>query len=122
MENFSLWLKQQLESRGWKQSDLARASHLNTAVISNLINKKRGPGYDSCNAIAKAFKLPPEIVFRAAGLLPQKIDTNPTTEEFVYLVDQMSLEEQEELLAFARFKFNQRGRDKQNTRASENLA
>jgi transcriptional regulator with XRE-family HTH domain len=67
---FSDWLRNELEIRQWKQADLARRSNLDTAVISNLINERRGPGEDTCSAIAHALGLPPETVFRAAGLLP----------------------------------------------------
>lgn len=70
MENFSDWLQNQLDERGWKQADLARASKLDTAVISNVINQRRKAGEVVCRAIAAAFNMSPETVFRAAGILP----------------------------------------------------
>lgn len=70
MENFSEWLSNELQTRKLRQADLARSAHLDAAVINNLISGRRGPGEDTCKAIAHAFGLPPEAVFRAAGMLP----------------------------------------------------
>ena len=83
MDSFSDWLRLQLKNRNWRQADLARAAHLDSAVISNLINERRGPGEDTCRAIARAFHLPPEQVFRAAGILPPS--HNDIDEELEYL-------------------------------------
>ncbi len=44
---FSAFLKEEMEKKNWKQADLARAANLDSAVISMLINEKRGPGNDS---------------------------------------------------------------------------
>jgi len=70
MSSFSEFLLKEMGSRGWRQAELSRQSKLDTAVISNLINDRRGPGPDTCKAIAKAFKMPVDTVYRAAGLLP----------------------------------------------------
>lgn len=83
MEKFSSWLKDELKARNMKQADLARASHLDTAVISNLINDKRGPGDETCTAIANAFGLPVEHVYRAAGLLPDLPTPRDQYEEII---------------------------------------
>lgn len=57
--------------KGWSQSDLARASGLNRQVISSYINLRRtNPEPDALVAIAHALNIPPEEVFRIAGILP----------------------------------------------------
>lgn len=70
MSEFSEFLVFKMKSRHWRQADLARRSKLDTAVISNLVNERRGPGPDTCKAIAHAFGMPAEIVYRIAGILP----------------------------------------------------
>jgi len=70
VDSFGDWIVQELKARDWRQADLARAMHMDSAVVHNLITGNRGPGVDTCNAIAKAFGYPPEMVFRIAGLLP----------------------------------------------------
>ncbi len=68
--NFAHWLLDQINSRGWTQADLARASNLTTAGISRILAGTRGPGTEACTGIAKALNLPVSYVFQQAGLLP----------------------------------------------------
>ena len=72
MKMISNWLKQELESRNWKQADLVRETNLDSAVISNLVNGKRRSGESTARAIAHALKLPVDFVFEKAGILPPK--------------------------------------------------
>lgn len=87
MDNFSNWLKKELESRNWKQADLVRETKLDSAVISNLINGKRRSGENTARAIAHALKLPPEFVFEKAGLLPPKIEVSPIKRKLAHLAE-----------------------------------
>ncbi len=89
MDNFGTWLLNELESRGLSQSELARMAGLARGTLSNLINGTRGRGPDSIEAIARALKLPPELVFREAGLLPSKPSRDDETEELNYLIEQL---------------------------------
>jgi transcriptional regulator with XRE-family HTH domain len=66
---FNDWMIFRLKELDWSQADLARASGLTRTAISNYING-RTPDEAALRKIAKAFKLPPETVFRAAGILP----------------------------------------------------
>lgn len=68
--NFPDWLKTQMKNNGMSQSQLARSAGVTRAAINGIITGARGPGTDLCNGIAKALRLPPEEVYRAAGLLP----------------------------------------------------
>ncbi|MGC1374647.1 MAG: helix-turn-helix transcriptional regulator, partial [Anaerolineales bacterium] len=70
--NFIDWLRKELEERGWSQAELARQSKLSPAQITRLLNGERGIGETGLNAIARALRLPPETVFRAAGMLPNR--------------------------------------------------
>ena len=105
---FSDWLIQELNARDWTQADLARASGLTTAAISRLISGSRGAGPETCTAIANALKLPPEFVFRKAGLLPTErteIDNDRRFREQIieYKTRELSDDQQEELLQFLEF-------------------
>lgn len=64
------WLKSELRERDWSQSDLAREAGVTRSAINGIITGNRGAGVDLLRAIAKAFKYPPDTVYRAAGLLP----------------------------------------------------
>jgi len=81
MENFGDWLLSELDKRKMSQADLANQTRLNRGTISNIINGTKGVGHESLTLIARALRLPVEVVFRAAGLLPPQTDEDPWVEE-----------------------------------------
>lgn len=86
---FAEWLQSEIEKRGWSQSDCARAADLNRAVINKLLNGKCRPQPTTLIAIAKAFKIPVETAYRAAGLLPPSNDPDDITTELVYIFNRI---------------------------------
>jgi transcriptional regulator with XRE-family HTH domain len=82
---FSEWLQAEIERRGWSQSDCARSANLNRAVINKLLNGKSKPQPSTLAAIARAFKMPVETAYRAAGLLPPSADGDDTIIELVHI-------------------------------------
>lgn len=92
--NFSEWVLQELDSRGWSQSDLARASGLTRGTISNLLNEVASPNPQTCIQIAKAFELPPEVVLRKAGILPPKTKIDEDVERLAHRIAQLPPEDQ----------------------------
>ena len=83
---FSEWLQNEMNKRGWSQSDLARAADLNRAVINKLLNGKSHPQPATLEAISRALKIPLETTYRAAGLLPVNTDNDETVEEAIYVL------------------------------------
>ena len=83
---FSEWLQAEMNKRGWSQSDLARAADLNRAVINKLLNGKSHPQPATLEAISRALKIPIEITYRAAGLLPVNSDHDDIVEEAIYVL------------------------------------
>lgn len=84
--DFSEWLQAEMNKRGWSQSDLARSADLNRAVINKLLNGKSHPQPATLEAISRAFKIPIEITYRAAGLLPTNPENDDTLEEAIYIL------------------------------------
>jgi transcriptional regulator with XRE-family HTH domain len=84
--NFSEWLQIEMDKRGWSQSDLARSAELNRAVINKLLNGKSHPQPATLEAISRGLKMPIEITYRAAGLLPAVPDTDETIEEAIHVL------------------------------------
>jgi len=102
---FSDWLLMELNERGWSQSDLARKANINRQVVSSYINnpnKNHDP--EILKMIARAFEYPPDYVFRAAGKLPPISEIDNNISEIVYLLDQLPIQEQKEILDLIRFK------------------
>jgi transcriptional regulator with XRE-family HTH domain len=79
--DFSEWLQNELARRDMTPADLARNAMKDQGIISRIIRRERKPEPETLEAIARAFKLPPEHVFRMAGLLPLKENTDAWVEE-----------------------------------------
>lgn len=58
--------------------------------------------------ISRALKIPPEQVFRAAGLLPPAPEHNRNTEKLLYWFNQLDDEAQEEYLAELEFRISRK--------------
>jgi transcriptional regulator with XRE-family HTH domain len=87
--SFSHWLQTEMNKRGWSQSDCARAADLNRAVINKLLNGRCSPQPATLMAIARAFKIPVETAYRAAGLLPPNNDIDDTAAELMFLFNRI---------------------------------
>lgn len=98
MENIADYIKAELERKGWSQARLAKASKLDSAVISNIVNEKRGMGWESARAIADALNIPPETMFRKAGLLPPVPTKTEQSEQLLYLFNQLPQNEKDRLI------------------------
>lgn len=110
--DFSTWLQTELDQRGWKQSDLAKRSGMDSGLLSRLLNGERKPGVDTCRAIAKAFNLKDIQVLAIAGLatdsgLPK---FNPVVEAAASMLNDLSPEDQEEIRAMIRVKWERKQR------------
>ena len=88
-QRFSEWLQVELDKRGWSQSDCARSASLNRAVINKLLSGKSKPQPRTLAALARAFKIPMEAAYRAAGLLPPNTDDDEATIEVVYVFNRI---------------------------------
>lgn len=72
METFTEWLLEEMGRQKMSQQSLAQKSGITPAQVSRIISGQRGMGEKSLTAIAHALKLPPDLVFEKAGILPPK--------------------------------------------------
>jgi transcriptional regulator with XRE-family HTH domain len=103
MEEFTDWLEQELQSRDWSVSDLARKAGVQPASLSRILNKTRKAGPDICRAVAEAFHVSPEKVFRKAGLLPPTPEKDPTILDAIHKMSRLTQEEREEIVRYMDF-------------------
>lgn len=102
--SFSEWLSEEIENSGLNQSELARLAGISRGAVSHLINGTRQPGPDICVSIAKALKLPPENVLRAAGILPPLHEPHTVSEEIArYKIGELNDTQLDEVLQFIEF-------------------
>ena len=104
MNDFPDWLRKELEKRNWSQADLARRSGISAPQITRVLSGERSFSSDSLLAIAKAFKLPPEHVFQAAGILPPKSEEDKLIEQIIALTEGLSEESKKDIYEYARMR------------------
>ncbi len=85
--DFAEWLREELRNRDWSQSDLSRRSGVSTAQITRVLSGERGIGEATCKSLARALHLPPEEVFRKAGLLPPKPVADEIMEQAEHIIN-----------------------------------
>lgn len=109
IEDFGTWLKSELDVRGWRQADLAKAANLHSGSVSNVLNGQRRPGPDFVMGVARALKLPAEEVFRRAGLLPPRpaVGGGGLVEEAVDVLKRLPADKQQEALNYIRYLYQQ---------------
>lgn len=102
---FGDWLLGRLAEKDWSQAQLARKAKVSRQVIYNYINLPReNPDKDMLASIARALDLPPETVFRAAGLLPELPSIDQARQEIVlHKFSELSAEEQEQVIEYIDF-------------------
>lgn len=123
MTDFARWLDSELKKRRWTKADLARASELSQTAIGQVFSDKRKPGPDLCNAIAGALDLPPETVFRKAGLLPElPEDDEKFLSETIEAFKRLTIEQRQIALEnmLAQLRRQRRKKDRQELEEIEN--
>lgn len=109
MQNFPDWILRELNRRGWTPAELAKRAGVNTGTLSRVLNGERNAGPDLCRSLAKALDEPEEKVFRLAGLLsPLPAGEDATLHELVEFAKQLSAQDRQELLQYARFRYQRR--------------
>jgi len=101
--SFIDWLDGQLIARNWSDHKLARRAGISHSVISKA-RHGTPPKWDACMAIAAALDLPPEHVFRHAGLLQPLPDEEGELEEWRHMLARLPKKERYELMQIARLK------------------
>ena len=105
--SFTEWLKDEMDARGWNQSELARRAGIHRSMVSLVLSGKRQASADFCFAISNGLRLPPEHVFRRAGLLPpESKDDFEGYQEWFNILRNLPEEDRKELMALARLKYD----------------
>lgn len=69
MNDFLTWLNEELNRRSWSQNELARRMGYTHSAVYAVLSGRNAVTWEFCANAAKAFGLPPEVLFRKAGLL-----------------------------------------------------
>lgn len=104
MSDFSEWLQDQLDERGWRQKDLVNSTGIYSSYITHILQNKHLPRPKFCRSIARGLDLQEEVVFLQAGHLSPKNYSDSDLEYWTSVFSQLSIHDQQELIEYARFK------------------
>lgn len=108
--DFSQWLENEMKVRGWRQADLIKRSGVSSGLISQILSGQRSPGVDTCRAIARAFGMKEIQVLKIAGLVAdsETAKFTPVVEAAATMLNELSEDDQEEIRAIIRVKYERR--------------
>ena len=99
-ERFIVWLNEQESRKGWSDYELARRAKVSHSMLSRARNDFIPPKWDALSKIAKAFDLPPEMAFNAAGLLPPASPQSTLDKRITHLVGMLPDERKADVLDY----------------------
>jgi transcriptional regulator with XRE-family HTH domain len=102
---FSDWLSGEVETRGWSFRELSRRAGVSSSAVSQVVTQTTFPGPSFCNGVARAFGLPPETVFRKAGLLPPLAEDARLYRELTEAVGRLSADGRKDVLEYALMRY-----------------
>lgn len=103
---FGRWLLRELRTANISQAELARRAGVTRSTINGVIHG-RSPGNSLLLAISNALAIPAEVVFTAAGLLPDRENQMvPGLNEWIDLFYRSDPDTREEMINYARFRLS----------------
>jgi transcriptional regulator with XRE-family HTH domain len=103
-DDFVTWIQQEMNERGWSQSELARRGGFTPTAINKILSRERMPGVDFCKGVARAFGMRDVDVMRIAGIansLPAD-DQPPGVRELISKFMLLSDDDQDAVLKHVR--------------------
>ena len=96
---FSEWIVDELEQRGWSRSEAARRGDISPSMFDKVINGYAKPGKKFLDGIALAFELPQTVVYRRAGMLEPAPDKTELIEQILHETEDIPEIDQQEAAA-----------------------
>jgi transcriptional regulator with XRE-family HTH domain len=107
VNDFFTWMNSELNLRGWTNAELARRMGLSRAAISLTLSGTNAVTWEFCAAVAEAFHMPAEEVFRRAGLL-RPVARPEVVQEIVDVARNLPADDQILLRDFGQFLFSRK--------------
>jgi len=109
MENeMATWLNEKLNEKDWSMRELARRIGKSHTAIADIAKGEMNPSPEMCRLIAKEFNVPPQQVFRRAGLLPPETEETSRAKEALHLFNRLPLDDQRDIIDYMRVKLERR--------------
>jgi transcriptional regulator with XRE-family HTH domain len=98
MESFPTWLNNELEKRGWTQSEAARRGEVSQSMFAKVISGHANPGPDFLIGVSRAFGLTRREVFSRAGIIEPDSPNTSMVKEMQTLFAALSEDDQRAIL------------------------
>jgi transcriptional regulator with XRE-family HTH domain len=102
--DFPGWLQKQMDARKWGQADLANAAGINRQVIWGYLNRSKKPSEEILVKLAHALEIPPQEIFRAAGILPAESNHDAFFEALKFITGDLDTNTKNDILEYAKLK------------------
>lgn len=86
---FSEWLDGVLTDRDIKPVELARLAKIDPGIVTRILKAERSATPKTLEAIAHALKLPIDLVYEKAGILPSKPELSPIKRKLAHLAQDL---------------------------------
>jgi transcriptional regulator with XRE-family HTH domain len=90
MSEIGEWLANELKTRAWSSSELARRADISQSSVSNVVTGKQIPGLEFCKGVARALDIPADRLLRLAGHLPPMPEAVAEEQEAIRLFRTLS--------------------------------
>jgi transcriptional regulator with XRE-family HTH domain len=87
--SFSEWLDQTLKDLDMKPVELARKAKIDPGVVTRILKAERSATPKTLEAISHALKLPVDLVYEKAGILPRKPELSPVKRKLAHLAQDL---------------------------------
>jgi len=108
IDRFWDWAEEELERRNLTWYAVERKAGLSSGAISKRVDAQR-PTETTCTAIAQVFGVPPEWVFRKAGILPRAGD--PRRQDLIDVLKYLQDEDLDRIMLFAEVLYRRHKRE-----------
>lgn len=100
------WINEQIKTRGWSISELARRGDLNQSYVSAILNKKQNPGARFYQGVARALGVTLESIERLErdGTIPQSRLDDPAYRDLMELAQKLTDEDLLDVLDYATYR------------------
>lgn len=116
--DFPKWLQEQLDSREWRPTDLARKSNLSDAAVSRVLKSERQADIDTLMSFAFAFNMSPMAIIRKAFDLPKAENEDDVNwDDWKHLINQLTPQEEQNIKRMTEVTIESRQKSEQATRA-----
>jgi len=91
--------------------DITKRGGLSPSQVSKILNRESPAGPKAIEKFAIALNLPVDLLYQYAGLFTKPIDLDEKREELLHLFSQMSDENREDTVDYARMKLQKQERE-----------